>query len=133
MEKPRRKFVQHRNGGRGAVLLLDDHPETRALRANKLIDCGFQVQPTSTIGEAKSLWQPDRYVIVLVCVRKNLGRAAAFCDRIKQDDPALPVGMVVPEGAKLPPTSCPDMLWPDEDLEYLIARVETLVAFAPAA
>jgi hypothetical protein len=94
---------------------------------------GFDVKLASAIPEAGSLWRPNHYVVVLVAVRRNILQAADFCVRIKGDDPRQSVGMLVPPNAVLPPTRCLDLLWPNEDLDYFVARVETLADFASAA
>ena len=43
------------------------------------------------------------------------------------------IGMVVAPEAELPPMHCPDLLWLEENLDYFLARVDTLADFARAA
>lgn len=118
---------------RGAILLLDDTSQTRAVRAEHLTRLGFQVQTATAFEEAKRLWRRNRYVLVLFAVTRDLHRATEFCQEIKTEHPRQMVGMLVPPKSLLPPTRCPDLIWPEEELEYFLARVETLAYFAPAA
>jgi hypothetical protein len=117
---------------RGAILLVG---RSRSLvsRAEHLMRRGFEVEVASTIEQADSRWRLGRYVLVLFVVRKDLRRAAQSCERIKQQHPHQMVGMLVAPEAKLPPTRCPDLFWPEENVDYFLARVDTLADFARAA
>jgi DNA-binding NtrC family response regulator len=117
---------------RGAILLLDDTPPSRNARADHLVRRGFQVKLASGVSEAESLWQPDHFTLVLVAVRKNLRAAVEFCDRIKGEHPPQTIGLLVPASAELPATRCPDLIWPEDGLDYFLARVDTLADFAGA-
>ncbi len=118
---------------RGTILLIDDSPRTLVARAYNLIRRGFEVELASTIEQAESRWQPGRYILVLFAVRKGLRRAAECCERIKHQRPRQMVGMLVAPEAELPPMHCPDLLWPEDELDYFLARVDTLADFARAA
>jgi len=115
---------------RGAILLVDDHPRTLLARADILMRRGFEVELASTIEQADSRWQPGRYVLVLFAVRNDLRRAAESCARMKQQRPRQMVGMLVAQKAELPPMDCPDLVWPEENVDYFLARVDTLADFA---
>jgi len=52
---------------------------------------------------------------------------------MKHQRPRQMIGMLVAPEAELPPTRCPDLLWPEENLDYFLARVDTLADFARAA
>jgi response regulator RpfG family c-di-GMP phosphodiesterase len=129
----RNTLLVRKESNRGTILLFDDTPQMRTARAEHLVGRSFRVQLASTAEQAEKLWQPNRYVLVLLAVRNNLGRAVQLCERIKREDRRQMVGMLVPPTTELPPTHCPDLLWPEEGLEYFLARVETLADFAPAA
>jgi response regulator RpfG family c-di-GMP phosphodiesterase len=118
---------------RGAILLIDDRPRTLVARAEHLMRRGFEVELASTIEQAESRWRPGRYILVLFAGRKHMLRAAECCERMKHRRPRQMIGMLVAPEAKLPPTHCPDLLWPEEDLAYFLARVDTLADFAHAA
>ena len=118
---------------RGTILLLDDSPQTLVDRADNLMRRGFEVELASTIEQAESRWQPGRYILVLFAVRKGLRRAAECCERMKHQRPRQMTGMLVAPEAELPPMHCPDLLWPEESLDYFLARVDTLADFARAA
>jgi response regulator RpfG family c-di-GMP phosphodiesterase len=118
---------------RGTILLLDDRPRTLIARADHLMRRGFAVELASTIEQAESRWQPGRYILVLLAVRRGLLRAAECCERMKQRDPRQMIGMLVAPEAELPPMHCPDLLWLEENVDYFLARVDTLADFARAA
>jgi hypothetical protein len=120
---------EHREN-RGIILLMDDSPRTLITRAYNLIRRGFAVELASTIEQVESRWQPGRYILVLFAVRTGLLRAAECCERMKHQRPRQMTGMIVAPEAELPPMHCPDLLWPEEDLEYFLARVDTLADFA---
>jgi hypothetical protein len=52
---------------------------------------------------------------------------------LKAGKPGQVLGMLVKPSAAVPPTTCPDLLWPEEDEAHFLARVDTLTAFASAA
>jgi len=118
---------------RGTILLVDDRPRTLLAHAELLMRRGFEVELASTIEQAESRWRPGRYILVLFAVRKDLHRAAESCERMKHQRPRQMIGMLVAPEAELPPTRCPDLLWPEENLDYFLARVDTLADFARAA
>jgi hypothetical protein len=70
---------------------------------------------------------------VLVRVRKELEEAADFCDALLSRHPEQAIGVLVSMNRRIPPTLHSGILWPEEDLPHLIARIETLAAFATAA
>lgn len=118
---------------RGAILLVDDRPRSLVARAGHLMRRGFEVELASTIQQADSRWRSGRYILVLFAVRKDLRRAAESCKRMKQQRPQQMIGMLVAPEAELPLTHCPDLLWLEENLDYFLARVDTLADFARAA
>lgn len=118
---------------RGVILLVDDRPRSLVARAEHLTRRGFEVELASTIEQAESRWRPGRYVLVLFAVRKHLLRAAECCERMRQQRPRQMTAMLVALHAELPPMHCPDLLWFEEDVEYFLARVDTLADFARAA
>ena len=113
--------------------MFDDAPAQGTSRAEHLIRRGFDVVFAATVEEAEALWRPRCYIVVLVSVHKDVRRAVEFCDRIKEENPRQTVGMLVSPEIEMPPTRCPDMLWPEENLDCFLARVDTLADFAPAA
>lgn len=118
---------------RGIILLLDDSTSKRRARAKLLVRRGLSVEVAGTVEQARELWRPGRYLIVLVAVHKDIRRAAEFCDEIQEKHPGQIVGVLVPINRPLPRTHCRGLLWPEEKLEYFLARVETLADFARAA
>jgi CheY-like chemotaxis protein len=125
----------HRRDGkdRGIILLLDDSTSKRRARAKLLVRRGLSVEVAGTVEQARELWRPGRYLIVLVAVHKDIRRAAEFCDEIQEKHPDQIVGVLVSVNRPLPRTYCRGLLWPEEKLEYFLARVETLADSARAA
>jgi response regulator RpfG family c-di-GMP phosphodiesterase len=118
---------------RGIILLLDDSASKRTARAKLLMRRGLSVEVAASLERARELWRPGRYVVVLVAVQNDIRRAAEFCDEIQQKHPQQVVSMLVPIDRPLPGTQCRGLLWPEESLDYFLARVETLADFARAA
>ena len=118
---------------RGIILLLDDSTSKRTARAKLLMRRGLSVEVAGTVEHARELWRPGRYLIVLIAVHKDIRRATEFCDEIQEKHPDQIVGVLVPINRPWPRTHCRSLLWPEENLEYFLARVETLADFARAA
>jgi CheY-like chemotaxis protein len=132
MGTARKSSIERDRNHRGTILLLDDAPVKGVARARQLIRRGFHVVLAATIQQAESLWKPDHYIVVLVSMRKNLRHAVEFCNRIKKKYPQQTIGMLVSQNVELPPTRCPDLLWPEENPDQFLARVETwLISAAP--
>ncbi|MGZ4817838.1 MAG: hypothetical protein ACXVZJ_04390 [Terriglobales bacterium] len=118
---------------RGIILLLDDSTSKRTARAKLLMRRGLSVEVAGTVEHARELWRPGRYLIVLIAVHKDIRSATEFCDEIQEKHPDQIVGVLVPINRPWPRTHCRSLLWPEENLEYFLARVETLADFARAA
>ena len=70
------------------VLLIDERQATREARANVLRGHGVEVDAADTLQMARVLWQPRRYDLILLDVRRHLpGEALEFYEQIRDASP----------------------------------------------
>jgi len=90
---------------RKTVLLLDSNAERRSLRQKVLGLHGIEVVGASDLTEASSIWQRDRYDLVLIDIRRDYHGCLARRDEIKKGNPKQLVAFLVgePEYVNLEP------------------------------
>jgi CheY-like chemotaxis protein len=90
---------------RKTVLLLDSNAERRSLRQKVLGLHGIEVVGASDSAEANSIWQRDRYDLVLIDIRRDYHGSLARRDEIKKENPKQLVAFLVgqPEYVNLEP------------------------------
>ena len=106
---------------RKTVLLLDSNAERRSLRQKVLGMYGIEVIGASDLVEASSIWERDRYDLVLIDIRRDYHGCLARRDEIKSENPKQLVAFLVghPEYVNLEPdpNSCvaeePGAEWSD--------------------
>jgi len=86
-----------RNGSphKTSILLIDRNSERRALRIKVLTLRGVDVVGASDVIEATSMWQPDRYDLILVDIRMDHRSSIAWRDEIKKQKPKQIVAFLV--------------------------------------
>ncbi len=119
--------------GHGRILLLDDSAASRRRKTELLSRHGYEVTSISTEEEAYTLCRKHDFGLILVDHRKDPQRAADFCQRIREERPHQMIGLLLDPDGALPLTKSPNLIWPDEDDDHFLARVETLAAFSAAA
>ena len=90
---------------RKTVLLLDSNAERRSLRQEVLGLHGIEVVGASDLAEANTIWQRDRYDLVLIDIRRDYHGSLARRDEIKKENPKQLVAFLVgqPEYVNLEP------------------------------
>jgi CheY-like chemotaxis protein len=90
---------------RKTVLLLDSNAERRSLRQKVLGLHGIEVIGASDLAEASSIWERDRYDLVLMDIRRDYHGCLARRDEIKKENPKQLVAFLVgqPEYVNLEP------------------------------
>ena len=78
-----------------SVLLVDRNSERRALRTKVLALRGVEVVGATDVIEATSMWQPDRYDLILVDIRMDHRTCIAWRDEIKKQKPKQIIAFLV--------------------------------------
>jgi CheY-like chemotaxis protein len=91
------------------VLLIDRNRPTRKLRATVLRSRGVEVHDVGDLADARFVWEPNFYDLVLLDVRRYLaGEALEFYERIKEASPQERFAFLVGPPAYL------SLSWPAE-------------------
>ena len=77
------------------ILLMDGNSERRALRSRILTLHGVEVVGACDLTEAASIWNHDRYDMVLLDIRRDYHGCLAWRDVIKREKPAQIVAFLV--------------------------------------
>jgi CheY-like chemotaxis protein len=77
------------------ISILDTNSERRTLRKKIMALRGVEVIGASDLMEASSIWQRDRYDMVLLDIRMDHRGCMAFRDEIKKDNPRQVVAFLV--------------------------------------
>ncbi len=67
------------------VLLVDNHPDAREARSERLRDHGVTVEAVSTIREARFFLRAERYDLVLLATREDPEAAIVFREEILEN------------------------------------------------
>lgn len=77
------------------ILLMDANSERRALRTRILTLHGVEVVGACDLTEAASVWNRDRYDMVLIDIRRDYRGCLAWRDEVKREKPAQVVAFLV--------------------------------------
>jgi CheY-like chemotaxis protein len=80
---------------RKRVLLLDDSPAKRELRAEAMRKLGVDVDCAVDLNEARSWWRVDHYNLVLINMQNTEGHLEVFCDELRTASPAVRLAFLV--------------------------------------
>ena len=86
------------------ILLVTVGPEL--LYGAVLRSAGYQVDTTRTFEEARPLWQPQRYALILIMIDGDPSKPLGFCQEIKQSYPSQLIAFGTNQGLYF--GSCPD-------------------------
>ncbi len=111
------------------VLLVDDNELIRRLRATILGNLGHEVIEAASLEEARALWNPKRFHLIIVDLKQDAERALQFCEELKQRWPDQLVAFLTPHTTYVHPNSCPDEVIPKEDgPAQLVRQVQQMLA-----
>ncbi len=78
-----------------SILLMDTNSERRTLRKKIMAMRGVEVIGAGDLLEASSIWQRDRYAMVLLDIRMDHHGCVALRDEIKKENPEQIVAFLV--------------------------------------
>lgn len=93
-------YVRHqpsetKSSGKLCILLMDANSERRALRVRILALYGVDVVGAGDLLEAVSIWDRDRYNMVLLDIRRDYHGCLTWRDEIKREKPTQIVAFLV--------------------------------------
>jgi hypothetical protein len=115
------------------VLLVEPSGADRDRHAKTLARNKYKVTTANSVEEARGLWTPARYGLVVVSLDGFADAAGLLCDDIRGSDHGQVIALIFNPDQELPATDCPTLIFTTEPDEYFLARVETLTAMAYAA
>ncbi len=77
------------------ILLVDANSERRALRKRIMALHGVDMVGAGDLAEARSIWHPDRYDMVLIDIRRDRRGSLAWRDEVKKEKPKQVVAFLV--------------------------------------
>lgn len=77
------------------ILLLDENSERRASRTRIMALHGVEVIGAASLAEAASVWDRNRYDMVLIDIRRDYWGCLAWRDEIKREKPLQKVAFLV--------------------------------------
>ncbi len=95
------------------VLLVVARSPKSTLRANVLRKHGVEVVCADHIGDARMLWHPNTYDLVLIDLRHENGAAVELCRDMKAECPGQRVAFYVGKPDYLADSPCLDQAHPD--------------------
>ncbi len=87
------------------ILLLDDDPVSRKLRALTLVVNGFEVYGAGSVEDARARLRPARFDLVLVDCKHDVKGAQQFCQELKKHDGKLRYAVLSSSREAAPQTS----------------------------
>jgi DNA-binding NtrC family response regulator len=96
-----------------------------------LESAGYVVTKAKNISEARLMWQPARFALVLIAILTHTKDVEEFCEELKNLYPPQPVALLTGWYTFVPQNSCPDEAIPRSgNPETFVARVTELLASA---
>jgi len=92
------------------VLIVDGNEAMQKLRARVLRSRGVHVHTAKSVTEAKLLWVPDFFDLVLVDVRQRSKEAVEFWRTIRRQHPRQRISFLVGPPTYLSPTCADEVL-----------------------
>jgi CheY-like chemotaxis protein len=111
------------------ILLLDDDPVSRKLRALTLVVNGFEVYGAASVDDARARLRPSKFDLVLVDCKHDAKGAQQFCQDLNKYDGKLRYA-VLTSGAETPPQSG-NVILKSNGPEHLVQCLRTMLE--PAA
>jgi hypothetical protein len=86
------------------ILLVAPRPEL--LHGAVLRSAGYQVDTTRTFEEAKRVWQPEKYALILIMINGDESKPLGFCEELKHSHPSQLIAFGSNQGLYF--GNCPD-------------------------
>ena len=124
-----RTSADHKQSGANRILLVERDRMLRELRTEILHINGFKVHAEETLNEARVIWQPGDFDMVLISWEHHPEEALSFCEELKAQDPALNYVILRSAARYIPRNECTDAVIPlAEGPQHMVERVRTLLA-----
>ena len=96
-----------------------------------LEDAGYAVTKVKNVGEARLVYQPARFALVLISTASYTNQVEEFCQELKSLYPPQSVALMTGWHTFVPQDSCPDAAIPrTRNPETFVAQVAELIASA---
>ena len=112
------------------ILLLDDDPVSRKLRALTLVVNGFEVYGAASVDDARARLRPSKFDLVLVDCKHDAKGAQQFCQDLEKYDGKLRYA-VLASGAEPHPPQADNVILKSNGPEHLVQCLRTMLE--PAA
>lgn len=110
-----------------SILLVTHRPLT--MHDTVLVSKGFKVKTVNSLEEAKTLWAPGKFRLMLVEPNGNLRDALQFCHASKKIDPEFRFAFITRQGTYPTVDTCPDdVIMLQYNPEHFVQRVSDLVS-----
>jgi len=109
------------------ILLLDDDPVSRKLRALVLVVNGFEVYGANSVDDARARLRPAKFDLVLVDCKHDAKGAQQFCQELKKYDGKLRYAVLSNgrEPLKAPPSEI--VILKSDGPEHLVQCLRTML------
>ncbi len=115
------------------VLLLEQDDSLRYTRSAMLEARGISVEAVAHVSDARRLWQPNTFNVVLVAVEQYEPEVFQFCDDIRNESPEQHVVVVAPPWYYDARFSCFDaVIRPSGGPSEFVQVIERLLGIMPA-
>ncbi len=119
----------HRMGVSAKEILLVTREDL--LHDRILESAGYHVTKVKSVAEARLVWQPARFALVLIATVVHNQDVEAFCEELKTLYPPQSVALLTGWYTFVPRDSCPDATIPRSgNPETFVERVAELIASA---
>ena len=108
------------------VLIIDSNEAMQTLRARVLRSRGVHVHTAKTVTEARLLWVPDFFDLVLLDVRQRSKEAVQLWRMIRRQHPGQRIRFLVGPPMYLSPTCADEVLARDEVPKEGVQRLRLL-------
>jgi CheY-like chemotaxis protein len=110
------------------VLIIDSNEAMQTLRARVLRSRGVHVHTAKTVTEARLLWVPDFFDLVLLDVRQKSREAVEFWRTIRRQHPRQRIRFLVGPPMYLSPTCADEIIARDKVAEDGMQGLRLLAA-----
>jgi CheY-like chemotaxis protein len=109
------------------ILLVGDYPSNQKLRATILEKQGYAVDVAQDTDEARALWRPRRYGLVIVDIERSPWAGIKFCQEIRKiASPQQQVAFLVGYRAPAATVSTDTLIPKGEHPKYFVDRIRRL-------
>jgi len=110
------------------VLIVDGNEAMQNMRASVLRSHGVHVHLAKSVSEAKLLWVPDFFDLVLLDMRQRSKEAVAFWRTIRREHPCQRISFLVGPPTYLSPTCADQVIARDKVPQNWMQRLRMSIA-----